>query len=187
MEFQPLQITDKTGKNYTLQSAHTEDAAELMAFVEQATEESPYFPWSRDGCPKLWENTVGYINTFLTAQRYALLLLRDGENIIGLIELNGFGDKPEYRHRCTPAPGLMKSYWGRGLVHSLWKVIEELAVSLGYEQIEGSIDSGNLPCRRAVEKNGWKLFGFLPKYYKDPDGSYRDKYLVLKRLTEDRE
>ena len=187
MEYQPSKIIDKTGKSYTVQSAHAEDATELMAFVEQASKESLYFPWSREGCPKLWENTVGYINTFLTAPRYALLLLRDGENIVGLIELNGFGDKPEYRHRCTIAPGLMKTYWGRGLVQALWKIVGELAVSLDYEQVEGSVDSGNLPCRRAIKKNGWMLFGVLPKYCRHPDGSYNDKHMYVKRLTEDGE
>lgn len=81
MECQSSEITDKTGKAYIMQSAHAEDAEELMAFAKQASKESPYFPWSREGCPKLWENTVGYINTFLIAPRYTLFLLRDGENI----------------------------------------------------------------------------------------------------------
>ena len=185
MNYQPSEITDKIGKKYTVQSAHTEDAEELMAFVERASEESPYFPWSRDGCPLLWEDPVGYINSFLTAPKYALLLLRDVEDIMGFCELNGFGNRPEYRHRCTSAPGLLKRYWGRGLVRSLWEVVEKLAVSLGYEQVEGSIDSGNIPCRRAVEKNGWTIYGILPKYCKHADGSYSDKYMCVKRLTED--
>ena len=81
MECQSSEITDKTGKAYIMQSAHAEDAEELMAFAKQASKESPYFPWSREGCPKLWENTVGYINTFLIAPRYTLFLLRNGENI----------------------------------------------------------------------------------------------------------
>ena len=185
MECQPSEITDKTGKTYILQSVHVEDAEELMAFVEQASGESHYFPWNREGCPKLWENTVGYIDAFLTAPRYALLLLREGENIVGLFELNGFGNKPEYRHRCTLAPGLMKTCWGRGLVQSLWKTGEKLAVSLGYEQAEAHVDSGNLPCRRAIEKNGWMLYGVLPKYCRHADGSYSDKHMYVKRLTED--
>ena len=185
MECQSSEITDKTGKAYIMQSAHAEDAEELMAFAKQASKESPYFPWSREGCPKLWENTVGYINTFLIAPRYTLFLLRDGENIIGLCELNGFGDKSEYRHRCTLAPGLMKRYWGRWLVQSLWKTGEKLAVSLGYEQVEGHVDSGNQPCRRAVEKDGWTLYGVLPKYCRHADGSYSDKHMYVKRLTKD--
>lgn len=85
MECQSSEITDKTGKAYIMQSAHAEDAEELMAFAKQASKESPYFPWSREGCPKLWENTVGYINTFLIAPRYTLFLLRDGENIAGAV------------------------------------------------------------------------------------------------------
>ena len=185
MECQPSEITDKTGKTYIVQSAHAEEAAELMTFAEQASKESPYFPWNREGCPKLWENTVGYINTFLIAPRYTLLLLRDGESIVGLFELNGFGNKPEYRHRCTLAPGLMKIYWGRGLVQSLWNAGGKLAVSLGYEQAEASVDSENLPCRRAIEKNGWTIYGILPKYCRHADRNYSDKHMYVKRLTED--
>ena len=184
MEYQPSEITDNTGKNYIMQSARVEDAEELMAFAEHATGESLYFPWSREGCPGLWENAAAYIDFFLTDSRYALLLLRDAENIVGLLELNGFGSKPEYRHRCTLAPGLMKSYWGRGLVQSLWNAGEMLAVSLGYEQAEAHVDSGNLPCRRAIEKNGWTLYGVLPKYCRYADGSYSDKYMYVKQLME---
>ena len=186
MDCQPSIITDRLGNNYILQSAQAADAGELMAFVEQASGEGPFFPWSREGCPLLWEDPAGYINTFLAAPRHALLVLRDGGTIMGLCELNGFGSRPEYRHRCTPAPGFLKRYWGRGLVQALWDVVEKLAVSLGYEQVEAHVDSRNLSSRRAVEKDGFRLYGILPKYCKHADGSYSDKYMYVKPLREDR-
>lgn len=182
MEQQRIEIKDKYGKIYYMQSVRAEDAEELMDFVRLGSEDSCFFPWNREGCPKLWENPSDYIIKFLEAPRMALLKLVDGNEIAGLSELAGRGYAAEFRHRFSLGTGIRKSHWGRGLAVSFNQAGEKTAVSLGYEQVEASTDSRNLRARLALEKNGYKLCGIIPKYSKYADGSYSDRYMYAKWL-----
>lgn len=182
MEQQRIEIKDKYGKIYYIQSVKAEDAEELMAFVRLGSEESCFFPWSRAGCPKLWESPSDYIIRFLEAPGMALFKLVDGNEIVGLSELATRGYAPEHQHRFSLGTGIRKSHWGRGLAVSFNQAGEKIAVSLGYEQAEVSTDSRNPRARSALEKNGYRLCGILPKYSRYADGSYSDRYIYIKWL-----
>jgi len=112
----------------------------------------------------------------------ALLKLVDDDEIVGLSELAGRGYAAEFQHRFSLGTGIRKSHWGRGLAVSFNQAGEKTAVSLGYEQVEASTDSRNLRARLALEKNGYKLCGIIPKYSKYADGSYSDRYMYAKWL-----
>ena len=187
MEQQRIEIKDKYGKIYYMQSVREEDAEELMAFVRLGSEESCFFPWSREGCPKLWESPSDYIIRFLEAPRMALFKLLDGNEIVGLCELASRGYAAEFQHRFSLGTGIRKSHWGRGLAVSLNLAGEKIAVDLGYEQVEASTDSRNPRSRPALEKNGYKFCGIIPKYSKYADGSYSDRYMYIKWLREESE
>lgn len=185
MELHETEIKDKYGKAYSMRSAQPDEVEELMEFVRQASEETLFFPWSPEGCPKLWENPEDYIRFFLASPRQALMVLYDGEKLVGLSELANLDDEKAHQHRFTLALAFLKSYFGRGLAESVHEVGEKLGLSLGYEQMEAGVDSRNERCKHTLEKIGFKLCGIKPRFHKFDDGTYRDSYFLVKQIKGD--
>ena len=99
-----------------------------------------------------------------------------------LAELARHGSGPYCRHRCTIAPGLLKSHWGHGLGKALFATMLEAARSAGYEQAEASVDMLNEKSYGLCLRMGYEDCGFLPHAEKRPDGTYRDYHRLVKML-----
>ena len=181
MEFDPTEITDKKGERLTIRSLQSSDEARLVRFQEQASRESEFLPWVPGGSDLMPDTARDYIVQFANAEREMLLgiFAADGE-LVGLAELAGLGGGSYRRHRCTIAPGLLKSHWGRGLGAILFATMFEVARSIGYEQAEASIDMLNERSYRLCLKMGYEDCGFLPHVEKRLDGTYRDYHRLVK-------
>ena len=144
MEFGPIESVDKTGERVTLRSLQSCDVASLVRFQEQASRDSEFLPWIPGGSDLTPDTAQDYVTRFAEAEREMLLgiFVGDGE-LVGLAELADLGRELYRRHRCTIAPGLLKSHWGRGLGAILFSTMFEVARSVGYEQAEASIDTLN--------------------------------------------
>ncbi len=183
MEFGPIEVTDKKGERVTLRSLQSCDEARLVRFQEQASRDSEFLPWVPGGSDLMPDTAQDYIAQFANAEREMLLGIFSVDcELVGLAELASLGDGPYRRHRCTIAPGLLKSHWGRGLGAVLFATMFEIAQSVGYEQAEASIDMLNERSYRLCLKMGYEDCGFLPHAEKKPDGTYRDYHRLVKVL-----
>ena len=184
MEFDPIKVTDKTGEHVVLRSLRCGDAASLAKFQEQASCESEFLPWAPGSSGLNRETAQEYIARFANAEREMLLGIFANCELVGLAELAGIGGEPYCyrRHRCTIAPGLLRSHWGRGLGATLFAAMFEAARSVGYEQVEASIDTLNERSYRLCLKMGYEDCGLLPHAEKHPDGTYRDYHRLVKML-----
>ncbi len=182
MKFGPIEAVDKTGERVMIRSLRPDDAASLAWFQEQAASESEFLPWAPGRSGLMPDTAQDYIAQFTDAEREMLLgIFADGE-LVGLAELASLGDEPHRRHRCTVAPGLLKSHWGRGLGKVLFSTMYEVARSVGYEQAEASIDYLNERSYRLCLKMGYEDCGFLPHAEKLADGTYRNYHRLVKML-----
>ena len=183
MEFEPIEVADKMGESVTLRSLQSCDVVSLVRFQEQASRDSEFLPWIPGGSDLAPDTVQDYVAQFAEAEREMLLgiFAADGE-LVGLAELADLGHEPYRRHRCTIAPGLLKSHWGRGLGAILFSTMFEVARSVGYEQAEASIDTLNERSYRLCLKMGYEDCGFLPHAEKRPDGTYRDYHRLVKMI-----
>ena len=183
MEFGPIESVDKTGERVTLRSLQSCDVASLVRFQEQASRDSEFLPWVPGGSDLTPNTAHNYVAQFAEAEREMLLgVFTANCELVGLAELAGLGREPYRRHRCTIAPGLLKSHWGRGLGAILFSTMFEVARSVDYEQVEASIDMLNERSYRLCLKMGYEDCGFLPHAEKRPDGTYRDYHRLVKML-----
>ena len=183
MEFGPIEVTDKKGERVTLRSLQSCDVASLVQFQEQASRESEFLPWVPGGSDLTPDTAQDYVAQFSDAERQMLLgLFAENGEMVGLAELADLGGGSYRRHRCTIAPGLLKSHWGRGLGAILFTTMFEVARSVGYEQVEASIDTLNERSYRLCLKMGYEDCGFLPHAEKRPDGTYRDYRRLVKMI-----
>ena len=183
MEFEPIEVEDKTGERVTLRSLQSCDVVSLVRFQEQASRDSEFLPWIPGGSDLTPDTAQDYVSQFAEAEREMLLgIFAANCELVGLAELAGLGREPYCRHRCTIAPGLLKSHWGRGLGAILFTTMFEVARSVGYEQAEASVDMLNERSYRLCLKMGYEDCGFLPHAEKRPDGTYRDYHRLVKMI-----
>ena len=128
MIYRPEEITDKKGESCVFRSLKPEDADALIRFVEQGTQESPYFPWAPGETELTAENAAEYILNFENDRRRLLLgAFRDGR-LLGLNELSDMGEwGKSMRHRSAVGGGLLKEAQGRGLGKKLTLAIAAAA------------------------------------------------------------
>lgn len=183
MGFGPIEVTDEKGELVTLRSLQSCDVTSLIRFQEQASRDSEFLPWVPGGSDLSPDTAQDYVAQFADAERQMLLgVFAESGELVGLVELADLGNGPYRRHRCTIAPGILKSHWGRGLGKIMFSTMFEAARSVGYEQAEGNIDMLNERSYKLALKMGYEDCGFLPHAEKRPDGTYRDYYRLVKML-----
>ena len=73
MEFEPIEVEDKTGERVTLRSLQSCDVANLVRFQEQASRDSEFLPWIPGGSDLTPDTAQDYVAQFAEAEREMLL------------------------------------------------------------------------------------------------------------------
>ena len=182
MEFGPVEKKDKGARRVVLRTLEVKDEGTLIRFQAQASLDSEFFPWAPGRTDLAADNARDYIERFAGAEREMLLgVFEDGE-LVALTELASLGTWPFFQHRCSAALGILKSHWGRGLGSILTSTVSEIARSVGYDQIEGSIDVLNERSYSRCLSIGYEDCGYLPHAEKREDGTYRDYHRMVKKM-----
>ena len=183
MIYRPEEITDKKGESCVFRSLKPEDADALIRFVEQGTQESPYFPWAPGETELTAENAAEYILNFENDRRRLLLgAFRDGR-LLGLNELSDMGEwGKSMRHRSAVGGGLLKEAQGRGLGKKLTLAIAAAAKEIGYEQLEAATATDNEVSSANLRSMGFQEYGMIPHKRKNDDGSDIDELRFVKWL-----
>ena len=182
MIFTPKEVVDKKGDTCIFRSLDPGDADELMRFVEQGSQESPYFPWAPGETDLTASNVVEYISEFKNDERRLLLGVFMGSRLIGLEELSNYGKWKSMRHRCTSGTALLKEAQGRGLGKKVTLAVIDVAREIGYEQIESSVATDNEASTANLLSMGYEEYGMIPHKKKDENGLYVDERRFVKWL-----
>ncbi len=183
MIYSPEEITDREGVSCVFRSLKQEDAEELIKFVEQGAQESPFFPWAPGETRLTADNAEEYILDFESDPRILLLgAFRDGR-LIGLNELSDMGEWGEsMRHRCLLGAGLLKEAQGKGLGKKLMLTSISTAKEIGFEQVECTSATDNAASCGNLRSIGFQEYGMIPHKRKNKDGSYTDELRFVKWL-----
>ena len=182
MIYKAEEVTDKRGDKYILRSLSARDAAALITFVDTASAESPFFPWSPGDTALNAGNAEEYILEFEKDGRRLLLgAFRDGE-LQGLTEMSNYGAWEKALHRCTIGTGVLGAARGRGIGKKLTVVLFPVAKAAGYEQVEVTTSVKNEISYRNLMSMGFQEYGVIPHKMKFPDGTYSDEHIMVKWL-----
>ena len=182
MIYKAEEVTDKRGDKYILRSLSAGDAAALITFVDTASAESPFFPWSPGDTALNAGNAEEYILEFEKDGRRLLIgAFRDGD-LQGLTEMSNYGTWEKALHRCTIGTGVLGAARGRGIGRKLTVVLFPVAKDAGYEQMEASVAVSNEASYRNLLGVGFQEYGVIPHKMKYPDGTYSDERRMVKWL-----
>ncbi|MBQ7183786.1 MAG: GNAT family N-acetyltransferase [Clostridia bacterium] len=92
------------------------------------------------------------------------------------------GDKRKIRHRCSLAIALYREYWGQGIGRAMIGYFSELAVRMGYSQMDLEAAADNTRARALYEKCGFIESGRRHHALKMDDGTWQDEVLMYKEL-----
>ena len=182
MRFEAKSFLDKNGNPFILRNAELSDASDLIRYLKVTTEETPWLIREPEEVSLTEEQEREFLQSKIDAERELMLVaMVDGKHA-GNCSLMRVGGLSRYRHRCDVGIALYQEYCGRGIGKVMLETILEVARKLGYEQAELEVISGNESAIALYEKLGFVRYGTFPDSMKYSDGTYRDAYIMMKKL-----
>jgi len=182
MIFEPKRIILKDGRACILRPVELRDAADMLAYLEVTSGETPFllrYPdevtYTMDAEEQLLKNKRENLREFM-------MVAEVDSDIAGNCGIMEEGVLRRIMHRCEFAIAIKKSYWNLGIGSALMDYALALAAELGYEQVELEVVEGNHTAKSLYEKKGFVEVGFNPKAMKYDDGTYRGEYSMIKSL-----
>lgn len=83
MKFNPITVTDKTGKNIVLRSAQESDADNLIRYMKKTAEETLYLIREPEEVTITYEREVSFIQNMENSERELMLIATIDGNHIG--------------------------------------------------------------------------------------------------------
>lgn len=182
MIFEPITISDRTGRTVVLRNAEPSDAEELIGYLKVTAAETPFLIREPTEINLTAEQEREFINQITNADRSLMLVAMLDGKLIGSCSLSSVGTFRRYAHRCEMAIALCREYCGAGIGRQMMCILLDEAKKMGYEQAELEVVSRNTNAIALYEKLGFARFGEFPHNMKYTDGTYADSYWMMKRL-----
>ena len=177
----PFQLRD--GRGALLRSPREEDAAELLQFIIQATGETDFLlkcPEDFDGFTPEQEQI--FLRGLIGSRNQLMLVCTVEGKIAGNCQISFLPNRKD-RHRATLGIGLLREFWGQGIGTKMFEeLIQTARAREGVRQLELDFIEGNVRARALYEKMGFRITGVKPDAICQKDGSYRNQYMMVKRL-----
>lgn len=184
MTIKPITIIDKLGREVVLRAAVPEDAADLIQYLKVTSGETPFLIREPDEITITMESEVAFIQNKIDSERELMLLaFVDGKHV-GNCSLMSLAPYKRYQHRCDVAIALYQEYCGCGIGKAMLETVLDIATNLGYEQAELEVVADNQKAIALYESLGFVKYGTFPDNMKYADGTYRDAYWMMKKLTQ---
>lgn len=183
MEFTPVTFQLKDGREAVLSVPTEDDAAEMLAFLQDIAEETDFtiaYPEERQTMTREQEGT------FLKAMREdpnaLMLMCRVDGYLAGNCQVV-FGRRIKESHRGTIAIALRQAYWGLGIGTGMFReLIAQARRRPGVLQLELDFMEGNQRGRALYEKMGFRVVGVKPDAIRLKSGELRHEYAMMLKL-----
>ncbi len=182
MKFDERTVTMKDGRTCVLRPAVPEDAEELLRFMRTIAGETPFLLRNPDEVRYTLEEEREILGRILEAPGTVMMAAEVDGSVAGNSSLSPAGDKRKIRHRCSLGIALYRGYWGLGIGRAMIGYLSELAVRMGYSQIDLEAVADNERARALYEKCGFIESGRRHHALKTDDGFLRDEVLMYKEL-----
>ena len=167
------------GRKIVLRNATPSDAQILIEYLETVCGETKFLMCEPDEIHYTVEQEVEFINSYNASEDSMMLLAF----VDGAYARNcSFASKSTCRrakHRAEIGIALYQKYTGFGLGKLMMKCLLEEIASLGYEQAELTVVSGNERAYQLYKSLGFEECGRIPKANKYDDGTYSDDILMV--------
>ncbi|MBR4760281.1 MAG: GNAT family N-acetyltransferase [Lachnospiraceae bacterium] len=187
MRFESREIWLKDGRTCFLQPTTPEYAEKMLEYLHQTAAETPFLlrepeeiTYTLDAERAILKDLLGKNDTVM------MMALVDGE-IAGNCSIARIDPKKRIRHRCSLAIALKKDYWNLGIGSAMMEYLTELAIQIGFDQMELGVIEGNDRAKALYEKNGFVETGKIVNSMKYDDGSYRDEIIMSKWIGRPKE
>lgn len=182
MRFNPIEITDKSGRTVILRNAEISDADDLIEYLKITSNETPYLLREPDEVSITHQQEEAFVKKCIDAERELMLVATIEGEFVGNCALMSVGTYKRNSHRCEVAIALYQKFCGRGIGKIMMQTVLEQAKRVGYEQAELEVISDNKGAIALYEMLGFKKYGSFPRNMKYTDGSYADADWMMKKL-----
>ena len=179
MEFPAQAVSLKDGRAAVLRTLTAGDAPQLVAYLLAMAADTEYmtrYPEEVDTDPA--RQAARLTDAAQSPGRAFLGCFAEGR-LVGNLGLYPAGGFLRTRHRCELGLGVLPGWQGLGIGTLLLRAAHSAARTAGYEQMELTVVTENLPALRLYEKVGFTATGTLPRAYKNKAGRYYDFYFMV--------
>ena len=182
MIFDARTIRLKDGRECTLRPTQPDDAPAMIEYLEKTSGETPFLLRYPDEVSYTLEEERALLDRVRNDPLSVMMAAVVDGRIAGNCSISGLGQKRKIRHRCSLAITLYREYWGLGIGSAMIDYLTELAVKIGFEQIDLEVVADNTRAQALYRKCGFEESGRRIRALKFDDGTYHDEVLMTKIL-----
>ena len=169
-------IPHQKGKtmNITIEKAKSEDAASIIAFLEQIGRETDNLAFGSEGLSLTVEALIAKLEGF---NDNVMFVAKHDGIIVGAASLNRMHRR--MNHRGDFGVSVAKAYWNQGIGGMLLREILNFANDNGLEILDLQVRSDNYAAIHLYEKFGFKKLCTYPGFIKIEDQYIDFDYMYL--------
>ena len=181
MDYKDNIITLKDGRKALLRATKAEDAAEMIAYLQKTSEETPFL--LRDPSEPLIsaEQEEKYLNGILASDNNLMIVCEIDGRIAGNCQIS-FNSRIKKRHRASVAIAILKEYWALGIGTAMFKEMIMAAKGRQIMQLELEFIEGNDRAKHLYEKMGFRIVSEKPNAIRLNDGTMLKEFFMIKEL-----
>ena len=181
MDYKDNIITLKDGRKALLRAPKAEDAAEMIAYLQKTSEETPFL--LRDPSEPLIsaEQEEKYLNGILASDNNLMIVCEIDGRIAGNCQIS-FNSRIKKRHRASVAIAILKEYWALGIGTAMFKEMIMAAKGRQIMQLELEFIEGNDRAKHLYEKMGFRIVSEKPNALRLNDGTILKEFFMIKEL-----
>ena len=184
MHFEAKTVKLRDGRTCTLRPAHPDDSAELIEYMVKTAAETEFVLRYPDEVSFTEEREREILGGILEDPVHVMMVGYVDGKLVGNCGISGIGMKRKIRHRCSLAITLYREYWGLGIGSAMIDYLTELAMKIGFEQIDLEVVADNTRAQALYRKCSFAESGRRIRALKFDDGTYHDEILMTKILKE---
>ena len=183
MDFSPLSFSLKDGRTAVLRAPEPEDAEEMLACLAEVSQETDFLL----ATPAEWQAMspaaeAAYLQTRRNDPNTLMLLCLVEGRLAGNCHV-AFGTQAKTAHRGSIGIALRRAYWNQGIGTAMFQaILAEASRRPGVLQLELEMIEGNARGQALYEKMRFRTVGVHPDAIRQPDGTLRHEYLMIRKL-----
>lgn len=178
MKFNCREVLLKNNETVNIQSCPAEAAEELIKTVKTYLAESEYMLTGPDDFDPSPEQEKLWITFFLENDNSLLLVAKQGNKILGNIDITG-GKREMTKHTAIIGMGLLKEWRNAGLGTALLNEgIQWARQNPLLEKLWLQVFAQNTPAIRLYKNAGFEVSGIQKRFFKTKDNIYFDNVIM---------
>ncbi len=183
MLFDAKEIQLKDGRIALFRPPEVSDAAIMLDYLKITAAETPFLLRTPEECTFTLEQEEKYLEMARTSENECTICCFVEGRFAGNCNLSRKGHRKS-RHRGIIGIALMQEFWGLGIGSAMFRELLCLGRQWGLRQLELEVMEGNATAIGLYRKMGFEIIATHPDAFCLADGTYRDEYVMMRRLEE---